>query len=92
MIAPRHSSNGVHRQPQPDPSAQPGPEPLLLKPAEAAKALAIGARTLWRLTFETCEIPHVKVGTATRYTVEDLRAWIQRRRTHAPKPVAEGGA
>ena len=51
-------------------------EQLLLKPAEAAKALAISARKLWSLTAGR-EIPHVPIGRAVRYDVSDLRAWIE---------------
>ena len=50
-------------------------EPLLLKPAEAAKALSMGARTLWSLTAGR-QIPHVRIGKSVRYDPADLRAWI----------------
>lgn len=53
------------------------PEALLLTAAEAAKLLAIGARTLWRLT-DDGEIPVVRIGRAVRYDRRDLLAWIDR--------------
>jgi excisionase family DNA binding protein len=53
------------------------PEALLLTAAEAAKLLAIGARTLWRLT-DNGEIPVVRIGRAVRYDRRDLLAWIDR--------------
>jgi hypothetical protein len=41
-------------------------ERLLLKPADAAKALAIGKRKLWELTNRT-QIPHLRFGKNVRY-------------------------
>ncbi|MBK7878882.1 MAG: helix-turn-helix domain-containing protein [Planctomycetes bacterium] len=56
------------------------PEPLLLRPAEAARFLAISPRKLWELT--NCrEVPAVRIGRALRYPTEDLRAWVAARRT-----------
>jgi excisionase family DNA binding protein len=55
-------------------------EPLLLKPADAAKALAVCARHLRTLTARG-EIPAVKTGRAVRYDPADLRAWIERKKT-----------
>jgi hypothetical protein len=56
-------------------------EPLLLKPADAAKTLAISARKLWGLTFEELahdkRVPCVQIGRAVRYSPDDLRAWIE---------------
>ena len=48
---------------------------LLLKPREAAEALAISPRTLWART-NAGEIPCVRLGRAVRYDPADLRAWI----------------
>jgi len=48
---------------------------LLLKPHEAAEALAISARKLWALT-NSGEIPCVRFGRSVRYDPTDLRAWI----------------
>lgn len=53
------------------------PETMLLTAPEAAKLLAIGARTLWRLT-DDGEIPVVRIGRAVRYDRRDLLAWIDR--------------
>ena len=53
---------------------------LLLKPADAAKALAISERTLWALT-RRGEIPCVRFGGAKRYDPKDLQAWIDARKT-----------
>lgn len=53
----------------------PRPEPLLLRPAEAARFLAISPRKLWELT--NCrEVPAIRIGRALRYPTEDLRAWV----------------
>ncbi len=50
--------------------------PLLLKSADAAKALAISKRKLWEMT-TAGEIPHVKIGRHIRYSVEALHDWIK---------------
>ncbi|NLG44290.1 MAG: helix-turn-helix domain-containing protein [Phycisphaerae bacterium] len=52
---------------------------LLLKPAEAAKALGIGPRTLWGLT-AAGEISCVRIGRSVRYALPDLEAWIEKKR------------
>ncbi len=52
---------------------------LLLRPGEAAKALAISTRKLWELT--NCgEIPCIRIGRAVRYAPADLQAWIDRQK------------
>ena len=38
-------------------------------------ALGIGQRKLWELT-KAGAIPHLKIGTATLYPVDELRAWL----------------
>ena len=53
----------------------PTPEPLALRPREAAQALGLSARKLWELTNRN-EIPHVHVGRAVLYPVDSLRAWL----------------
>jgi len=57
-------------------------EQLLLKPAEAAKALSISESKLWSMTAGR-EIPCVRIGKAVRYDVEDLRAWIEQHKQPA---------
>lgn len=57
----------------------PRSEPLLLRPAEAARFLAISPRKLWELT--NCrEVPAIRIGRALRYPTDDLRAWVAARR------------
>jgi excisionase family DNA binding protein len=51
------------------------PAALLLKPAEAAKLLQIGERTLWRLTDEG-ELQCIRIGRSVRYDPADLLVWI----------------
>ncbi|HUU94501.1 MAG TPA: helix-turn-helix domain-containing protein [Phycisphaerae bacterium] len=51
----------------------------LLTPRQAAKALAISERTLWKFT-KRGEVPVVRIGRAVRYDQADLQAWIQRRK------------
>jgi len=48
---------------------------LLLRSADAARALAISPRTLWELS-KRGEIPTVRFGRVVRYDIEDLRKWI----------------
>lgn len=56
------------------------PTRLLLKPREAAEALAISPRTLWGMT-ASGEIPAIRIGCrGVRYSVEDLRTFIAERR------------
>jgi excisionase family DNA binding protein len=63
-------------------------ESMLLKPGDAAKALAISQRTLWDLT-HSGEIPHVQIGRAVRYDRLDLRTWIQGQKRRNPKNSTE---
>jgi excisionase family DNA binding protein len=51
-------------------------EPLLLKLPEAAALLAISPRKLWEMT-NSGQIPHLRIGRAVRYSIEDLREWIK---------------
>lgn len=53
----------------------PRSEPLLLRPAEAARFLAISPRKLWELT--NCrEVPAIRIGRSLRYPTDELRAWV----------------
>jgi len=56
----------------------PSPQPMLLRPAEAARYLAISPRKLWELT-NMCEVPFIRIGRSLRYPVEDLRTWVAKR-------------
>ena len=51
------------------------PLQLLLRPEEAARALAISPRKLWDLT-KRGEIPAVRIGRVVRYDIDGLREWI----------------
>lgn len=51
----------------------------LLSVKDAKALLAIGARKLWELT-NSGDIPHVRIGRAIRYDVDDLEQWIVRRK------------
>ncbi len=60
-------------------------QPLLLKPRDAARLLAISERKLWQLT--NCrEIPAVRIGRAVRYSHAALRAWTEARSTPERRP------
>lgn len=54
-------------------------EPFLLRPAEAARFLAISPRKLWELT-NTREVPAIRIGRSLRYPTEELRTWVAERR------------
>jgi len=53
--------------------------PLLLTPQQAAELLAISPRKLWALT-ASGEIPHIRIGRSVRYSVDDLREWIEHKK------------
>jgi excisionase family DNA binding protein len=59
--------------------------PLLVSEREAARLLGLGARTVWGLR-AAGRLPFIKVGSAIRYDVADLRAFIT-----AAKTAAKGG-
>ena len=51
-------------------------ERLLLRPRDAARLLSISERTLWG-----SNIPKIRIGKrGVRYSIDDLRNWIARRR------------
>lgn len=52
------------------------PEPLLLKPREAAQVLSISERTLWGLSAPRGPIPTVRLGKSVRYSREALQDFI----------------
>jgi excisionase family DNA binding protein len=53
---------------------------FLMTASEAAKALAIGERTLWGLT-KTGQIPCVRInGWTLRYDPADLKTWINKQK------------
>ena len=58
------------------------PAPLLLDAHAAANALAIGERTLARLT-AAGQIPVVQIGRLVRFDPHDLTAWIESRKADA---------
>jgi excisionase family DNA binding protein len=61
---------------------------LLLRPRDAARALAIGERKLWDLTKRNL-IPCVRIGRAVRYSPLDLQAWIDaQKRPDLPNAAA----
>lgn len=53
------------------------PKRMLLRPAEAARSLAISPRKLWELT-NRGEVPSVRIGRALRYRPEALSEWLER--------------
>ena len=50
--------------------------PLLLKPQDAARVLAISPRKLWELT-NVGEISCLRIGRAVRYAYEDLKKYVE---------------
>ena len=54
---------------------------LLVDSKRAAELLRISPRKLWDLTFkELPGIPHVRFGRSVRYSVDDLKVWIETQR------------
>jgi excisionase family DNA binding protein len=57
----------------------PVPEPMVLRPREAARTLSISTRTLFAWTKQG-RVPHIRVGTGRRttvlYPVAELRSWL----------------
>ncbi len=58
-----------------DTTKQPLPR-LLVSPREAARMLAVSERTLFSLR-KAGAIPAVQVGRCVRYSLDDLRRWIE---------------
>lgn len=52
---------------------------LLLRPRDAAQALAISTRTLWELTRRGV-IPCIRINRAVRYSPADLQAYIDQQK------------
>ncbi len=53
----------------------PVPPILLLTAKQAAETLSISPRKLWSMTAGG-EIPYLKIGRLTRYSIDDLRTYI----------------
>ena len=51
------------------------PEPLALRPRDAACALGISERTLWDWT-RTERLPHVRIGNVVLYPVGCVKQWL----------------
>ncbi len=60
----------------------------LLTRSEAAEYLGISPGTLevWACT-KRYDLPYIKVGRSVRYSLEDLNAFIERRRHNSPRGV-----
>ena len=56
--------------------------PLLLRPKDAAKLLAISTRKLWGLT-ASHQIEVVRIDRSVRYSVESLNRFIESRKSGA---------
>ncbi|MBN2129815.1 MAG: helix-turn-helix domain-containing protein [Sedimentisphaerales bacterium] len=50
---------------------------MAMRPREAAKALGISDRLLWKWT-DRGLVPHIRLGKAILYPVDSLRDWLQR--------------
>jgi len=53
---------------------------LLLRPQDAANAMAISPRLLWTFT-KNGAIPCVRIGRSVRYDPQDLAHWIKQQKT-----------
>lgn len=56
------------------------PEALLVSAREAARRLGISTRTLWTLS-NMGAMPSIRIGRAVRYSLDDLRDYIDAQRT-----------
>jgi len=64
--------------------SDPTPTPALaLRPREASLALGISERTLWTLT-AAGKVPHVRLGKAILYPIDELRRWLSAAATVTP--------
>lgn len=74
-------------------TVQPTRSPLLLRPHEAAKLLAVCLKTLQNYTDRTGtdpeKIPSIRIGRAVRYSPVALEKWIDERRSGETKTSAE---
>jgi hypothetical protein len=61
---------------------------ILVRPRDAARALAISERKLWDLT-KLKIIPCVRIGRAVRYSPLDLQAWIETQKRSDPSEATE---
>ncbi|MDZ4847765.1 MAG: helix-turn-helix domain-containing protein [Pirellulaceae bacterium] len=64
-------------------------EPLLVDAREAARMMGISTRTLWTLA-NMRTIPSIRIGRARRYSLDDLREYIDAQRSKNPtSPVSQ---
>jgi hypothetical protein len=68
------------------PLAPTQPAPYLLTRLEAAKFLSVSPGTMINRTAPRGRIPSVKIGAAVRYTIDDLKAEVERCRVAASSP------
>lgn len=78
--------NGFYRTDPGRPKAS-TPEPLSLRPREAARSLGISEKSLERLT-KAGEIPSVLLGRCRLYEIGELKAYLASRRTSAGRAGA----
>jgi excisionase family DNA binding protein len=55
------------------------PEKILVTYLEAGRITSLSPRTIWALVARR-EIPAIRCGRAVRISVDDLRAWIERKK------------
>jgi excisionase family DNA binding protein len=60
---------------------------LLLRISEAAEAVGLAKSSLY-LLIRRGEIPTVRIGKAVRISTDDLRSWVETRRTRMPEARA----
>ena len=66
------------------------PKPLALRAREAAKLLNICQKTLWFWT-KSGIVPHVRVGRAVLYPVDQLQDWLRQQAARQQGQTAEQG-
>lgn len=66
------------------------PVPVLaLRAKQAARAIGISERLLWRLT-AAGNVPHVRMGRVVVYPVRDLEGWLSQRARAAVRSRSRG--
>jgi hypothetical protein len=80
----RDELRAVHAEREPAPSAAP-----LLDRRELGRTLAVSTATVTRLTSEG--MPHVFVGDSPRYSIDEVRAWLEARGRQGTKAKPSSG-
>lgn len=63
------------------------PEQLLINVREAAHLLSVSERTLWGISKPRGDLPVIRLGRRTLYSLQDIKVWIDMKKgTHCASP------